>query len=782
MNRAGKLTICITLIVFILTGCGWNLSAPVTSLEESGEINMENNLGIKDMTANDIVSQMKVGWNLGNTMDVIESTYLKTMKPEKWETGWGNPVTTEALMQKVIDSGFNVIRIPVSWNDHIFVGEGYKIEEGWMDRIQEIVDYAYNQDAYVILNTHHESWYYPYYDNKEHGSEMMEAIWNQIAERFQDYGEKLIFEGMNEPRKIGTDMEWNGGDQEGWDMVNHFNSVFIETIRNAGGNNPDRILMIPGYAANCWKAIEHIEVPEDTKIIVSVHAYEPYDFALNTKGRNTWNRDTTNIDNLLKSIDEKFISKGIPVIIGEFGAMYKEVEGNEEDRAAWANYYVSAAKELGIPCVWWDNGAFEGDGELFGLINRETCEWKYPLIIKGLMEGTGQTIDMSLLEQNTPDEKGDFKELISYEDGIANVGNLYRLKSAMQKAQAGEDITVAFIGGSITQGSLSSKPTTCYAYLVYEWWQNKFPDSEITYVNAGIGGTTSQFGVARVESDVLGFEPDVTFVEFSVNDENNAFYKETYEGLVRKIYGSDTDPAVMLLHNVMYHNGGNAQGQHEQIGKHYELPCLSMKTSVYSKVSDGTIKNREITPDDLHPNDKGHDLLAGLVISFLEEVATDLESEETPVSWEKDGLPEALTVNAYENSIRYQNGNTSPVMNGFVADTQEQKHITEIFRNGWTAEKVGDSIEFEVEGTGIAVQYRKSVKQPACIAKAVIDGDEENAIILDGNFKETWGDCLYLQTLLQHGEDKVHHVKITIVEPAEEGYVPFYLVSVIGSR
>ena len=399
------------------------------------------------------------------------------------------------------------------------------------------------------------------------------------------------------------------------------------------------------------------------------------------------------------------------------------------------------------------------------------------------MEGTGQTIDISLLEQDNSNEtKGDLKELIIYKDGVANKGNLYRLKNAMEKAQAGESITVSFIGGSITQGSLSTKPTTCYAYLVYEWWQNRFPNAEITYVNAGIGGTTSQFGVARVESDVLEFEPDVTFIEFSVNDENNSFYKETYEGLVRKTYISEAKPAVMLIHNVMYHNGGNAQGQHEQIGKHYELPCVSMKTSVYPKVADSTIKKREITPDDLHPNDKGHDLLAGLVISFLEEVVADLEVKETPTAWEKEGLPEAMTVNAYENSVRYQNSNSSPTIKGFVADTKEQKHITEIFRNGWTAEKIGDSIEFEVEGTGVAVQYRKSVKQPACVAKAVIDGDEENAIILDGNFNETWGDCLYLQTLLQHGEDKVHHVKITIVEPTEEGYVPFYLVSVIGSN
>lgn len=239
-------------------------------------------------------------------------------------------------------------------------------------------------DSYI------KSWYETYYDRQERSEKILAAVWSQIAERFQDYDEHLIFEGLNEPRKKGTDVEWNGGDQEGWDVVNALNAVFVRTIRESGGNNPDRILMIPGYAANAWAALEHIQVPEDDKIIVSVHAYEPYDFALNVQGRGTWDQDTENIDTIMQKLDELFISKGIPVIIGEFGAMYKNTEGNESERAAWVQYYVSRAAEKGIPCIWWDNGAFEGNGELFGLINRETCEWKYPLILEGLKKGTEQ--------------------------------------------------------------------------------------------------------------------------------------------------------------------------------------------------------------------------------------------------------------------------------------------------------------------------------------------------------------------------------------------------------
>ncbi|MDR0963296.1 MAG: glycoside hydrolase family 5 protein [Clostridium sp.] len=340
-------------------------------------------------TATEVVEQMTIGWNLGNTFDATNSSLPKDAEPLKWETGWGNPVTTPELIQTILDKGFNVIRIPVTWNDHL-IGQDYQIEESWMDRVQEVVDYAYDQGAYVILNTHHESWNHPYYANKEKGSTILRAIWTQIANRFCDYDEHLIFEGMNEPRKIGTPVEWTGGDEEGWEMVNEFNRIFIETVRAAGGNNPQRILMIPAYGANCWVGMEHLEVPrEDDRIIVSVHAYEPYEFALNVSGRGNWNEDTVNIDQIMAKLKTLFIDKGIPVVLGEFGAMTKSAEGNTKDRAAWAKYYVSAAGNIGVPCVWWDNGAFEGSGELFGIINRETCEWQYPEIVEALLEGAG---------------------------------------------------------------------------------------------------------------------------------------------------------------------------------------------------------------------------------------------------------------------------------------------------------------------------------------------------------------------------------------------------------
>ena len=372
-------------------------------------------------------------------------------------------------------------------------------------------------------------------------------------------------------------------------------------------------------------------------------------------------------------------------------------------------------------------------------------------------------------------------QIVNFNDGIMNEGDASRIIKTMQKAKAGKPVTVAFLGGSITQGSLSSTPETCYAYLVYDWWVKKFPQSKVTYINAGIGGTTSQFGDARVKEDVLVYRPDFMTVEFSVNDDNEEHYKETYEGLIRRILKDASLTGLLLIHNVRYDNDYSAEDMHLAVGRHYNLPCVSMKSSVLPHVKSGEIVKREITPDDLHPSDAGHRLLADLVINALEKIYARVEKEEpalniTPV------LPAPLTLNAYEDCIRYRNNNAVILENnGFTPDTTPQNHITETFRMGFTAWHKGDSITFEVQGTGVAVQFRKSVPKPTPIARVVVDGDESTAVVLDGNFDEDWGDCLFIQTVTTHMENKVHTVTITITEDHKEDVVPFYLVSVIGS-
>lgn len=370
-------------------------------------------------------------------------------------------------------------------------------------------------------------------------------------------------------------------------------------------------------------------------------------------------------------------------------------------------------------------------------------------------------------------------DLLNYENGIANVGSLKRLQRVLERAENGEKLTLGFIGGSITQGSLASAPELCYAHRVCDWWRETFPQAEFTCVNAGIGGTTSQFGVARADEDLLAFEPDFVIVEFSVNDDSTEHFMETYEGLVRKIYASKTSPAVLLVHNVCYNNGSNAQLVHGRVARHYHLPSVSMQSTIYQEVVAGRIENRAITPDDLHPNDEGHRLVASVITYFIDRVRTEALRSLEP---ELEELPAPLTKNAYEISRRWRNNNIVPELKGFVADREPQEHITDCFKYGWTAAQTGDAIVFTVPGSGIAVQYRKSVKLPAPVAEIIVDGDAAHAVRLDANFDETWGDKLELDTILEHGENREHKVEIRVTESHPDDAAPFYLVSVIGSE
>ncbi len=364
---------------------------------------------------------------------------------------------------------------------------------------------------------------------------------------------------------------------------------------------------------------------------------------------------------------------------------------------------------------------------------------------------------------------------IEAERSVANRGNLERLKNCMRRAQAGERLKIGFIGGSITQGSLATDAKNCYAYHVYTWWKEKFPTAQFTYLNAGIGGTTSQFGVARADSHLLAEQPDFVIVEFSVNDKSTTHFMETYEGLVRKVLKAESEPAVLLVHSVYYDSGANAQLMHARVGRYYDLPCISMQSSVFPQVVNGKILNREITPDDLHPNDTGHRLEAELITRFLDQVEAEIDTKETTFVIKN----EPVTRNAYENSVLFSNENSEPVLNGFAADKTPQKDITDCFKNGWTAENSGDSITFQVKGSCIAIQYRKTISHPAQVAEVILDG--KKAGLLDANFEETWGDNLQLDTIAEHIEDTLHEVTIRLVEAPREAEKPFYLTSVIVS-
>ena len=364
-----------------------------------------------------------------------------------------------------------------------------------------------------------------------------------------------------------------------------------------------------------------------------------------------------------------------------------------------------------------------------------------------------------------------------------------RLKNLMKRAAKGESLVIGFLGGSITQGSLSSTPKTCYAYLVYEWWKKSFPNAAFSFVNGGIGGTTSHYGGARAWKDVLCYRPDIVTVDFSVNDDANEFFEETYEGTLRRLLAAPSDPAVVVLNNVFYDTGKNAQNYHNRIADHYGIPHVSIKDTVYPDVESGKIVRADITPDNLHPNDKGHRLVADEICKLLDSIKAEME-EETIAGENIEGkstkteasvlLPAPLTENAYEHSRLIQIQDNEAILDGFLVDPIEKKGMIDIFKNGWTAAHTNDKISFEIECSCLAVQYRKSVQQPVPKAKAVIDGDEAHAVILDGNFTEDWGDCLYLEPLLHHAEKKVHRIEITVTD-AKDIVRLFYLVALIVS-
>lgn len=391
------LTACM-LSAGMLVGCGGKsddttdnseTTAAVTeAAEETSVKDTHTNDEMRDMTAAQVVAEMKIGWNLGNTLDAVNESIPAGSEISKYETAWGNPVTTKTMIDMVKNAGFNVLRVPVTWFQHLGEAPDYTIDEAWLDRVQEVVNYGIDNDMYVILNLHHEEWHMPTYDNLEAAKTQLAAVWKQIAERFGGYDEHLIFEGMNEPRLKGTPLEWTGGDEESRDCINQLNQVFVDTIRASGKNNPKRSLMVPTYAASTEpKVLDEFIVPDDDRVIVSVHAYTPYSFSLADNGTAEWSvnntADTNDIDLVMARVEDRFLKNDIPVVIGEFGTRNRF---NTEPRTAHAEYYVKKAKEYGIPCVWWDNNAFV-TGETFGLLNRAELTWRYPEIIEALMKG-----------------------------------------------------------------------------------------------------------------------------------------------------------------------------------------------------------------------------------------------------------------------------------------------------------------------------------------------------------------------------------------------------------
>lgn len=381
-------------------------------------------------------------------------------------------------------------------------------------------------------------------------------------------------------------------------------------------------------------------------------------------------------------------------------------------------------------------------------------------------------------EQEASDALSDtiqFEQLAedSYQErAIARARNLSRIEDVMERAANGEALTIGYIGGSITMGSGASSPSKCYVSLVSDWWTETFPDAEFTFVNAGIGATDSKFGCARCQEDLLAYEPDFVIVEFSVNDSSDTTFAESYESLCRMILESEKNPALLILNMVTYDTGYNAQDIHNQVAFRYDLPVVSMKNSIYEDITNGVLEAKDVSSDMTHPNDTGHGYTAEIVTYFLEKVAAKVYPEDYYEAYE---LPKASRTLTSVNSVRLQKDTLEAELNEFMVDEETQNGITDVFKNGFEAYNEGDSMTFTVEGSVISLQYRKTKEMNAPDALVIIDGDEENALTISGNYPDGWGDWLYLDTIY-NGTAGAHTVEIRLTSSGEKA---FYLVSVI---
>lgn len=351
--------------------------------------------------AGEIVNDINAGWNLGNTLDSFGDWIYDYSEgtPSDFEKSWGNPITTKAMIDDVKSAGFNAVRIPVTWTQHIDDANSYAIDKAWMDRVQEIVDYVICNDMYCILNVHHDvggnSWLKASENNIAKNGDKFKAVWTQIATRFEGYDSKLMFEGFNEI--LDESNNWGYPGTAATSAVNTLNQMFVDTVRATGGNNAERVLIVNTYAAGTnGSSQDDFVVPTDTaenSLIVEMHYYDPGAYCGeisadgNTQSVWTDGGGKSAMDGMLYNVYTHFTSKGIPVILGEFGAHNKD---NESDRADYAGYLVENAKKYGIKCFWWDaGGKTEADSEFgyykgMALYDRYNSEWIFPEIVKAI--------------------------------------------------------------------------------------------------------------------------------------------------------------------------------------------------------------------------------------------------------------------------------------------------------------------------------------------------------------------------------------------------------------
>lgn len=346
---------------------------------------------MRNITSQQLVEDMTFGWNLGNTLDVCQADRDGDGKINEHveagekvdETLWGNPKATKELFTSLKKNGVNAVRIPVTWRDHM--DSNGNIDREWMDRVQQVVDYAYSQGMYVIINVHHDGGGDPKFgawiieeSQKDYNTFLKKYnnVWKQIAERFKNYSDYLIFESMNE---VGFDTLYNKNKADAYNLINKINQDFVDIIRATGGNNAKRHLLIAGYYTDIERTCDSLyKMPDDKagRCILSVHYYTPWDFCTCDR-KHTWgtNSEVRQMETLIGKMKKNFVDKGIPVIIGEYAASGSDLSS--------CIFFIEKLNKLcsdyGIATFIWDSGR---------QVNRKTYKWRTPQYLEALKRAT----------------------------------------------------------------------------------------------------------------------------------------------------------------------------------------------------------------------------------------------------------------------------------------------------------------------------------------------------------------------------------------------------------
>ncbi len=337
------------------------------------------------------------------------------------------------------------------------------------------------------------------------------------------------------------------------------------------------------------------------------------------------------------------------------------------------------------------------------------------------------------------------------------------LASVMLRAEQGEPITVACIGGSITQGTIAEgskddqvEQVRPYAEIYQQWWTDRFPQSDITFVNAGIGGTDSYLGLHRLNRDVLAYHPDVVLVEFSVNDADSNFYKCSYENLIRKLLLSEEAPAVMLLFMAQT-NGATAQNSHVLTGFHYNLPMVSYSNCMHAMMDDGHYTAKELSGDEVHPSGLGHAVVGEILWSYLNHV---YENRESAASMEFQ-VADALSKDKYMDGDLWDSQSITPDVLGTFA---EEDTIWQ-FPNGWKTTEGDGGITFTADFRNLGILYMKTTDGKSGDYEIWIDG--EYAHTIHGDFTGGWGNAITAEEAYSSDSAAEHTVEIRKAEDSE---------------